>query len=693
MHSKVAISLHYTKCLPSTVDVTPGNNKNFAATIAAEMMSLGFIPSKELLNYLESNPTDNKQFEEFCTEIVPTLKNMVGDDVNYQPMYPNFPKQVMEADTVELVINALVHYWTYGDLLPFYNMEDRGFAFEHTSFKEIGLIDEDEFAAIFTRLLSSNESLNEFDKGTIKWFMESRVPLIFPDKIPYKENMCVVAGEFLKEGEEIDHLVDNATDILRIATYLSDGDVSLAENTRFKSFPRKQRKILTRAIERVASLEDIKRHRNKWVRLFHELHVGDFSQRVWNIAQSVRSNNNIQTFNGRIQKYIDQRDLLTASAALTSRPSEFARRLNELLCKCEIDRPQKQCNLVRGEIVDYFIDVAGEVPTRVLLQLLGHLQTRSKATENRVVFPKGNIQKAQLIDGLPPLDAKIVNTLIDNIIKVLIDRFNQLEPLGKVWVDPVLKKCPIPTQQRSASKGLFQVARGTHIPFEDDKNTLRFFIYWVGRDIDLSASLHDENFKIIEHISYTNLRSKKYEACHSGDIVNGQNGASEFIDITIDKAVKYGARYVAMNVFVYAGPSFSEHDTVYAGWMTREHVQSNEIYEPKTVKQKIDLTSSTHQCVPVMFDLVEREVIWVDLPQSVNSYVFNNIESHAASVEQKIKAITGLDNKVSLHNLFKTHAIARGTLVENKEDADIVFSFDGDVTPYNIDIINSEYVV
>ena len=49
------------------------------------------------------------------------------------------------------------------------------------------------------------------------------------------------------------------------------------------------------------------------------------------------------------------------------------------------------------------------------------------------------------------------------------------------------------------------------------------------------------------------------------------------------------------------------------GWMSREDVKSGEIYEPKTVEQKMDLTSQSTVCIPVIFDCVNREVIWCDM--------------------------------------------------------------------------------
>lgn len=63
-------------------------------------------------------------------------------------------------------------------------------------------------------------------------------------------------------------------------------------------------------------------------------------------------------------------------------------------------------------------------------------------------------------------------------------------------------------------------------------------------DIDLSAVLYNADWRYVEHISYANLKSDRYRAAHSGDIVTAPNGACEFIDLDIESVVRYGGRYV-----------------------------------------------------------------------------------------------------------------------------------------------------
>ena len=324
-------------------------------------------------------------------------------------------------------------------------------------------------------MLASNESLSAEDKSHIEWFILNEADLTYLDTIPFKENMCVVAGLFMQSEKEISSLVKTATDVLRLITYLSGGDVSLAENTKFKTLSRKYRRVLVNLIEKVASEEDIYRHKNKWIRAFHSLHVGDYSEKVYALARKFRNNEKVYTFNGKVQYELENRDLQVLLKLLSQRAGEFARRLDHLYREFP----------VQGDVItEAFLKVVGDVSTKVLLQVLGHFYTRVQAVNQKIIFPKGNVQRAKLIKtDFAALDFKYVSSICNGIESVLVGRFAKQEDLGKVWIDPELMYCPIRSQQRSASEGLFSVARGTCLPLgNDEKNTLRFFILlgWSG---------------------------------------------------------------------------------------------------------------------------------------------------------------------------------------------------------------------
>ena len=683
--SKAGISIKYARGLVAE----QGNESNpeLAASVAAEMTSYGYVPSKELFNVMST--MSKNDLTELFNDAIPAMKKLKGADVEYIPMYPNFPEQVANASDAELFINAIIHYWTYGTLIPVYDVEEREQEIDFSTRIELKAITDEEFNSIFGRIVSSRDSISETDKNVVKWFLSSGRTLEMPDQIPFKENLCFLVGEMIEMGfTDLTSVVTTSTDVLRIATHLSGGDISLASKTKFKSLNRKTRRMLVEALENVARLEDFNRHRGKWTRLFHSLHVGEYSDKLFNMAKKIRENEKINTFGGNLNLAIEAGDVGDALELLVQRPGEFARRLDHVLRSF----PRKH-----STIVSSFVSVADKIPTRNLMQLAGHFQARNNRS-TRVVFPKGNAQKARLLEPLEPMSQAVVETVREKINNILVERFAQLPSLGKVYIDPALYQCPVPTQMRSASEATRVAARGTRIPIdtiEEKKSTLRFFIYWIGQDIDLSATFHGENFEYREHVSYTRLRIDDVKAYHSGDITRAPNGASEFIDIDIDGALKAGHRYIAMNVYVYRGPTFKDHKKVYAGWMTRKAPQSNEIYDPASVEMKYDLTAETKNSIPVIFDLKERKAIVTDLTTIGRSHCWgNNVESNRATIEDTTKAMLSLDNKFTLGQLFELHGIARGEVVSNRDEADVVFdTMSGDVTPFDPTVINSEYVV
>ena len=669
--------------------VSKGTENNFESTLQlnAELMRLGFILTQDAVEIIKTLSIN--KIEELYSEIVPIFRKLKGDGKHWTPMYPNFPKQVMEASECELFWNAMLHYYSFGTWKPEYEKEERLPAFEKVNFIKVNVGTKTEFNNIFTKILSSNVSISEEDKDIVSWFVDVYQFLNVPE-IPFKENLCLFVSENINK-DRLDYVEDSlktSTDILRVFTHLSGGDISLSTNTKFKSMKRSLRKLFVNKLESVISEDDIKRHQNKWNKLFHNLHVGEYKKtcpNVFKIANKIRNNIPLRGFYSQVEEAMKTKDPQEIYEVLNQRPGEFARRLDYVLRTSRKDSAML--------FIDLFAKVADKVDTRVLLQLLGHFKGRNTQV-NRVIFPKGMTQKAQLIDALPVMDEEIRVKAHDTVRKTLEKVYSSLPELKKVYIDEKLKNCPIPMNMRSASEGLHTVGRGTRLPISD-KNTLRLFIWWKGQDLDLSAVLFDENLKFLEHISYTNLRSNKYKACHSGDITYAPNGAAEFIDITMEEALDYGARYVAMNVLVYDGPTFAEHEECYAGWMTKDHPNKNDIFEPKTVEQKIDLTSSSRFAIPVIFDLKEKEAIWLDLTARDNYYDSrsnhggNNVENNSATIKDVITSSLSLDNKPTLYELYDMHSSSRGAeLVDKKEDADTVFSMDEGITPFDILDIN-----
>lgn len=670
-------------------------NLQYVATIMKNVEGLGYSFSKNLIDTLKAKTKEELQV--FYLEIIPILKKLVGAHVQYNPMYPNFPQQIMEMCEIELYVNAIIHYWSGGTLFPEYEKVERLPLFEDNKVRFIDVGDEDDFNKIFTNLMLSKTSISQVDKDDLIWFFKNNVNYkkYLPKEIPLKENVALIGKLILEESplpsaKDIDTYFKTATDVLRLITSMSDGDISLASNTKFRSFKRKERKILLELLNACNNIEeDMLRYKNKWIRVGERLHPSEF--KIYPKAQEafnkLRNNIKIETYGGQLAESVQVNNFKKALLLLSKRPGEFARKLDHIL------RITDDIN----SVINSFKNVAAEVSTPVLLQVREHFNQRNNnASDIRVFFPKGNVAKAHSIENtLPQVDEKYCKAIIKICENALIENYKQKDFLGNVYLSEDLKNYLVPFSQRSASKALKTIVRGSKLPLDENIKTIRSFIWWKNgddrTDIDLSAVMYDENWQYKEHISYTNLKSDRYRSCHSGDIVDAPHGASEFIDIDVDSVIKYGGRYVVFNVLSFTQQPYCELPECFMGFMSREEPQSGEVYDPKTIQNKIDITADTKICIPMILDLVDKKIIWADIALRNNPNWYNNVEGNNKGIAITCKALTNL-KKPNLYDLINLHIKARGISCDIKEEADIIFDVTEGITPFDTEIFMGEYI-
>lgn len=668
--------------------------EQYIATILKNLETLGFSLSLPIINILKTYSIE--QLRTFYQQLIKHLKQSIGAHVQYKPMYPNFPKQVMDTDSAVLYFNAIIHYLTEGKWLPSYQAHDRARLFD-IKLQVIELGAEQEFKALFINLMQAKTSLSETDKEDLNWFINNYPNALsyLPESIPHKENIATIIASFIKKDSNncyanINHYFKTATDVLRLAVALSKGDISLAVSCKYISFNRTTRRLLLTLLEQCNTIEeDMLRYKKRWIRLGERLHPREFEQfsKVNQAFHKLRNDIAITTFNSQVNASIQQKDIVKTLYLLKSRAGEFARRLDYLL------RTSTEQTL----IIDSFREVTANIATPVLLQVREYFKQRNHNPSNlRVFFPKGDIAKAFAIPNtLPPLSEVLCQQVVSLCEQTLIANYQARSPLGKVYINPELKNYIVPFSQRSASKALKTIVRGSKLAIEPNATTIRAFLWWKnGRertDLDLSAVMLDNNWHYKEHISFTNLKSTKYNAVHSGDIVDAPNGASEFIDLDIDSILRYDARYIVLNVYSYTEQAYCDLPECFAGWMTRESPNSGEIYEPKTVANKFDLSANSRIAIPFIIDLKERQIIWADMSLSRNPNWFNTLESNLRGISLTCRAITEMI-KPNLYDLVYLNAKARGSLCDDKTKADTIFDINHGITPIDLDIFMCDFI-
>ena len=669
-------------------------SKNECATLVAglkNIQSLGFTFSKELFEKVEH--FTKKEFEDFYKTLVPELSWLVSADVEYRPMYPNFPRQVADASASELFLNAMHHYMYDGEIPSRYKKDVRMPLIDDNKMVVLSAGSENDLLEILSNLLSSKTSLSRQDKEDVMTIIKNcpmNYGLYLPDEIPLKENVALL-GKYIIEDAPIISMstlkkyFKTATDVLRLVTALSDGDISLATNTKYRSMRRSVRRIILELLSECGNIiEDLFRYRNKWIRVAEIIHPTEYICRKYDDVatafQVLRNKRKPLMFNGRVQEAIRKKDMSAAAGLLIKRPGEFARQLDKLLRESDFDD--------RINILFHFKSVADKVSSPVLLQVRQHFLNRmsNKREPIRVFFPKGNLAKATSVrNNLPNIYASVCKDVVWICEDALAKQYAEKQSMGNVYIDDKLKNYVVPFNQRSASASTKTIVRGSKLPIGNNTNAIRGFIWWTNEaegyrvDIDISMSIYDKNWCLLNAVSYSNLRAGEFKAYHSGDIVNGGDvdgdGVAEFIDFDIDSVTKNGGRYIVYQVYSYTGQYFSDLQNCRFGWMERNDVYSGEIFEPKTVQMKIDLTANSTVEIPVIFDCKERKFIWCDMNLRTNNSWFGgvNLESNVYGVTAVCYAMTHM-NKPNLYDLVMLNAKARGNIVVDKKKADIIFA-------------------
>jgi hypothetical protein len=635
------------------------------------------------------------ELKHWLCDIVTVLRRQTGAHVQHRPFYPDFPEQVLTASEAELYLNAVIHYLTLWRLPPTENsrlpMLEGNFI---ARVIEPGSVSE--FESLLEPLVSSRTSLSEEETADVVWFVreyKSDVFRLLPEVVPFREIRAQLGGALLLHAAgdaRVDAFlkrnVETATDVLRLAVALTGGDVSLATaTTRFKAIKRSMRRLLLSLLDHIPNAaEDVMRHAERWKRLAEVLHPGDYAEkypRALAAITAARRNEAPDSFGSRVETLFAQRDIAELVPVLQSRPGEFARRLDATLRRAT--EPES--------VLEAFEAVATQVSSPVLLQLLAQVRA-PRPLPLRAFTPKGSFAKIYGIkDRREPLTPDVLARAAQICEDALVKRFASLPPLGRCFIDPALREYRVPLAQRASSKSLRTLVRGSRLPMPDTR-FIRLFLWWKnGRertDIDLSAAFFDANFVFTQTVAYYNL--KGFGGYHSGDIIDAPDGASEFIDLDIDVLVEKGIRYVVTSINSFTEQPYCDLPECFAGWMARADAASGEIFEPRSVFDRIDIASDTGICLPFVMDLQERSMIWADLGLT-SSPRWNNVENNLSGISLMLRALVHTP-RPDLETLFDLHVRARGERVASLQHAQAVFAPDQGITPFDTDLIRSQFL-
>ncbi|MFJ6904409.1 TerD family protein [Streptomyces griseoluteus] len=653
-----SLVIRHTHRLPAP-EGSAGEGAVAARQFDAVLASVGFKLSAELLERLSG--LSAAAVVHTARRTLRVVREMVGDHVQHNAYFIDFPANVPDTEDfwMRCVADALGDKTSLGrvraqvthsavDLLslPAYGRYQHTYeemlaaqdelvasAGDRITVLHLGRDLDDELGDLYLALAGSTTPLSEEDLRDLRLLAQRCAPCPQPEAIPVRENRAVVNEARLGVGAGL--LLDTVTDVLRLACALSGGDVTLQEPTRFRTLPRPLRRALLAGLDALVAanpvkLADVHAHREPFKRLGERLHPHEYPR--WPHAADVfavaRGEKEARSFDSRIEELLAASDVLGAVGLLESAPGKLFRALDLLL---RVAAGQEE----RDAVIAAAVRVAPDVSGRVVLSVREHLHNRARESGRPRIFVNRRGRAWVTPDLRPPVPAEDRDRLIAALDA---ETRRRLPAPGRLLLDPDVLDVALPLSGRAAADGLGVLPRGSVSAVDGER--LRFFVYWKETerrtDYDLSALLLRADYRTDSWLSYTSLRG--VGGRHSGDITEAPGGASEFIELSLDRV---RGTFVVPQVNIYAGESFEEVEESFFGFMLRDRAQKGRPFEPRTVRMKSELRGAGRVALPLVFQRGgdgQWRAKWLHLYLRGISEA-NRVEENQASVSMLVRAL------------------------------------------------------
>ncbi len=616
-------------------------------TITANLLYYGYVPSQDTFLALRKlAQTDEEQLNKWWKNTEKSLKKIKGVDKNIDKyiVYKNFPKAVLQMSEAEYWTNQILIYWGVD---PAYLQEavmPRDALFEEVDLKVLHLARPDALKNVFVSLLSKPAAWIAQEQEEITWFIKQGYEV--STEISFKENLVFTALACMKANQILQ--LTTTTDVLRLATGLSGGDISLDTNTKFK-LGRGQRKYVLSVLQGVNDLlEGVMRHKNKWIRLFHQLHVGEYAKKypeIYQVAQALRAGKKLPTFNSKVETYLATKDPALLSL-LAQRPGEFARRIAHVLT-------------IFGEsALPHFLPVLPKLETIKLLKLKRFLRTCNQR-DYRLFTPKGNWRKAQVELNYTKLNSHHLQVLVRAIDEIVQERVT--EKFGEhFFYTADIAHIKLPTNNKDA---VSRYPKGTIFQIPQNIKFIRTATYWQATGntcwMDNGWNFFDQNWQPYGTCCWNNTHEMGDLAVFSGDPVNSYNKegkAGQLIDLYLDKLSLAGVRYAVWNILSYSHIQFDDVQDVRGLMMWGEHPEKGQLIEPSRVNFAFPVTGKALTKYVCYIDLATRQLVLMD------NNLWGNVSSAKSNenvLSNKMPAVVEyLDAMPSLLDMFETFSVA-----------------------------------
>lgn len=645
---------------PKTLSVEVG-------TIVSNLAYYGYVPSMELLEKFASQSPS--ELTSFWNAFEKEVKIITGADKEMDNfvVYKNFPSEVLDKTQSEYWISQILMYWGLPNSIFTAEEKERPKLSEKTSLKVLSLAKEHTLQEIFNNLVVSSARWTDNQKEVVfHLFTQVEDKAIDIDNAKFKENVVELAKVAIETlpVEQYATMVkaSNATDVLRLAAAMSEGDISLRNNVRFKNFKRSERRFLLSTLDSSKNLmDDVAARPSVFKKFLKALHPGDYSfARVSEVYNKLYKNE-YTTFQSTVVKNTKEKNV-EALELLKTRPGELFRSFHHMYA------------VYGARAVDAFVDIIPQLSNLQLLKMSKYVETINE--RKKLMFaPKGNWNSVKVEDNKKVHFAEKYKVAVLNAINdELRVRLAVQIPEG-VALDEKTKEVKLQTNdQELASYG-----RGTSFDIPEDVKFIRSASYWAIKSeshvwFDNSWNFFDENWKSKDTCCWSSYTAAHGGAIFSGDPTNAKDiegRACQMIDLYLDKLEEAGIRYAVWNILAYSSIPFQDAD-VLATLQYGEKPEEGKLYEP----------SRAQMVFPLQGEYLSKYVAYIDVQKKKLVYVDANFYGHTQSAEyngdilaEKMPAyLEYLESLPSVYDLFKNAPVGEIPVVYSDKEVSVVSS-------------------
>ena len=627
-----------------------------AVTVNENLMSLGYaLHAADLLRLAASPSLDG-----FYASI-----EALVDQVKAQPMYPDFPRQVMELSEAQFRLHQAMHYFsTYGLEELFGVKVSRGWLPDVKSTpktrsddpllaaKVLELLDESQrYWEPARRILQKRERMTLPEKEIIAQAAQHlSVQELTSLEVPFKENLMQLAVVIFNQLER-----KQAQPALR-ALFQHTGDVLEAVDYLLKThsfhFRTSQKRLLVNLIESYpvpdwranVILSGKKAQRNLVLLQYLDYSMYSTSAEHMAVVNSLRD--------GTLQSWEGQARALLASGA--DGALDFVGKRPGMLVR----------------MVAWLIRMGYE-PAAISAQLASGAASLSVQTLMTVL---------NFFGGTKAKDRAEASVVYEVLEETLMKRLSlaRTELYGRrVFVDSRgfdLSRSTLQCSGKSAEGGY--VASGAVYKIPDGVKRIRFFVYWNDPervDVDLHARAVDSKGEFT-YIGW-NSRYNERGIVFSGDITHSD--AAEYIDIDLEAPL----RCVAMNIHLYSGKeSFGRIETCFTGVMgVNQFGEEVRLYDPKNCFFTTNLRSNCRNMQYGYLDVENRTLVFDGNPMEDVPDEWYRLTDHGASRMNVARY---------LELLLQSQACV---IAESREEADVVLVTEKAEDEKEISLIDCNY--